>query len=269
MFRPNLLKRRIAAGEALFGAWVETGSATVTEILSWQGFDFLLLDLEHGQGDIADAIAMLRAAAPSGTPCIVRVPSADAVFLKRILDAGADSIMIPGIESAAEAAAVVQACRYPPQGRRGYAAPVVRASGYGATADYVRQANDNLLLIAQIESASAVAQAGAIAAVEGIDVPFIGVNDLAGSIGLLEQLDRAEVRGLVTDAEAAIRRTGKPMGTVPSAGATWQDLFGAGYRLVPVALDVSLLRDGARAMAQAVAQFRGERPGSAAVAQYS
>lgn len=252
MFQPNPLKHRLKRGEALVGAWVETGSPTVAEILSLQGFDFLILDLEHGQGDLADAIAMLRAAA--ATPCVVRVPANDPIFLKRILDAGANSLMVPNIESAAEAEALVRACRYPPHGRRGYAAGVVRASGYGRTEDYIHRANDALLIVAQIESASAVAQAAEIAAVDGVDVPFLGVNDMAGSIGRLEQLDHPDVRALVARAEAGMRASGKPMGTVPSAGATAADLFAAGYKFVPVALDVILLREGARA---AVAEQRG------------
>ena len=250
MFTPNVLKRRLAAGETLFGAWIETGSAAVTEIMAHQGFDFLVLDLEHGQGELRDAIDMLRAGQSCGTPCVVRVPWADPVFLKRILDAGADSLMIPQVESAAEAAAAVRACRYPPQGRRGYAAPVVRASGYGRAADYTRRANDNLLLIIQLESADAVARAAEICAVDGVDVPFLGVNDMAGSIGMLEQLDRPEVRHLVGQAEAAMRASGKPMGTVPSAGASWRSLVESGYRFIPAANDVVLLRDSARAMAQ-------------------
>ncbi len=239
----GLIKRRLAAGDALFGAWIETGSATNTEILSRLGFDFLLIDLEHGQGDVGDAIAMLRAAAGSGTPCVIRVPSGDPVFLKRILDAGASALMIPSIETAEEAAAVVRACRYPPAGRRGYAAPIVRASGYGQRADYMRRFNDDLLLVVQIESADAVRRAAEICAVDGVDVPFLGVNDMAGSIGRLEQLDHPEVRALVRQAEAAMRASGKPMGTVPSAGAGWRELVDGGYQFILIANDVALMRD--------------------------
>jgi 4-hydroxy-2-oxoheptanedioate aldolase len=239
----SALKRRLADGETLFGAWVETGSATNAEILSHLGFDFLLVDLEHGQGELSDAIAIMRAAGGSGTPCIFRVPSGDPIFLKRILDAGASALMVPSLETAEEAAAVVRACRYPPLGRRGYAAPIVRASGYGKRADYMRRANDELLLIAQIESADAVRRAAEICAVDGVDVPFLGVNDMAGSIGRLEQLDHPEVRALVRQAEAAMRASGKPMGTVPSAGAGWRELVDHGYQLILVANDVGLLRD--------------------------
>lgn len=258
MFRPNVLKRRLAAGEALFGAWIATGSATNVEILAHQGFDFLILDLEHGFGDLRDAVDMLRAA-ENATPCIIRVPWNDPIILKRLLDAGADSLMIPSVETAAEAEAAVAACRYPPQGRRGYAAPLVRASTYGKATDYMRRANDELLIVVQLESAGAVGRAAEICAVDGVDVPFLGVNDMAGSVGLLEQLGRAEVRELVARAEAAMLSSGKPVGTVPSAGASWQSLLETGYRLVPIASDVSLLRDAALAVVDEQNRFRSAR----------
>ena len=256
MFKPNHLKRRLLAGEALFGAWIETGSATVAEILSHQGFDFFILDLEHGQGDLKDVVDVLRAIQGSGTPCIVRVPWNDPVMLKRILDAGVNSVMIPSVETASEAEAAVRACRYPPGGRRGYAAPLVRASSYGAVTDYAKRANEDFLLVIQLESAEAVGRAAEICAVDGVDVPFLGVNDMAGSIGRLEQLDNPEVRDLVIQAETAMRASGKPMGTVPSAGATWEALLEAGYQLLPVASDVGLLRDAAMAV---VAEQRRHR----------
>ncbi|TPJ99493.1 4-hydroxy-2-oxovalerate aldolase [Mesorhizobium sp. B2-5-9] len=209
------------------------------------GFDFLLIDLEHGQGELNDLVHMLRAAENTGTRCIVRVPWNDPVTLKRVLDVGVDSIMVPMVETAAEATAAVRACHYPPHGARGYAAPLVRASNYGLVKDYIHIANENLLLIVQIESASAAARAEEIAAVDGIDMVFVGVNDLAGSIGRLEQLDQPEVRALVAQAEAQIRASGRWLGTVPSAGATSDELFATGYNLLPMASDVTLLRDAA------------------------
>jgi 4-hydroxy-2-oxoheptanedioate aldolase len=256
VFKDNILKKRLAAGENLSGAWIETGSATNVEVLGHLGFDYLLIDLEHGQGDVNDLVAMLRAAQVTGTPAVVRVPWNDPVYLKRVLDAGADSLMIPMIENAAEASAAVRACRYPPQGSRGYAAPAVRASNYGAFRDYMSRANDNLLLILQIETEAAVREAAAIAAVDGVDVVFLGVNDMAGSIGLLEQLDHADARALVREAETALKGTGAILGTVPSAGASWQSLFQSGYQFVPVASDVGLLRDAALACVAEQRQFK-------------
>jgi 4-hydroxy-2-oxoheptanedioate aldolase len=257
MYRPNVLKARLGAGESVYGAWVGSGSPDNAEILGHAGFDFLVIDQEHGAGEMADAVAMLRAAEPSGTPCVVRAPWNDPVWLKRVLDAGAQSVMIPSVETAALAEAAVRACRYPPQGTRGYAAGVVRASTFGLESGYTQKANENLLTVVQIESAAAVERAAEICAVEGVDVVFIGVNDLAGSIGRLEQLDHPEVRDLVRRAEDVILASGKPMGTVPSAGASWKELFGRGYRMVVGPHDVILLRDAARAAVREYASFRG------------
>ena len=263
MYRANGLKARLQAGESVYGAWVGTGSAANAEILAHAGFDFLVIDQEHGSGEMADAAAALRAAEASGTPCIVRAPWNDPIWLKRILDAGADSLMIPSIESAAAAAAAVRACRYPPEGMRGYAAGVVRASTYGFEPGYVHKANANLLLVLQIESAAAVEEAAGICATEGVDVVFIGVNDLAGSIGRLEQLDHPDVRRLVQRAEDIILASGKAMGTVPSAGASWQELFARGYRLVVGPHDIVMLREAARA---ALREYQDFRAGTAAPA---
>jgi 4-hydroxy-2-oxoheptanedioate aldolase len=190
---------------------------------------------------------MLRACGCARCPAIVRVPWNDQVYLKRILDAGANSIMVPMVESEEEARMAVAACRYPPAGRRGYAAPAMRCSRYGFITDYRERANDELLLLAQIESAAAAAQAEAIVSVDGIDMGFIGVNDMGGSIGRLEQLDRPEVRALVETTERGIRRAGKLLGSVPSSGADTLELFAKGYHLVAGAGDVPLLREAAKA----------------------
>ena len=246
MAQPNILKRRLTAGDVLFGAWLGSGDPTNAEILATQGFDFLILDLEHGLGDLRTALETLRVARALNTPCIVRAPSNDPVFIKKILDCGANSLMIPSVETPEEAKAAVRACKYPPEGARGYAAPLVRASDYGLDTDYMRTANAEILLIVQMESEHAVAQAAEICAVDGVDVPFLGVNDMAGSIGRLEELDRADVRRLVARAEAAMKASGKPYGTVPSAGADWRQLVEDGYQLIPTASDIGLLRDAAR-----------------------
>ena len=255
----NVLKRRLSGGELVFGAWIGTGSATNVEIMAHLGFDFLIIDLEHGQGELGDLLAMLRVMAASPAAAVVRVPWNDQALLKRVLDLGAENLMIPQVESVAEAQAAVAACRYPPLGRRGYAAPNVRASGYGRNAGYMAQANDELLLILQVESEASVRLAGEIAAVEGVDVPFLGVNDMAGSIGLLERLEQPPVRSLAVEFEAAMRTAGKPMGTVPSAGASVADLVAAGYRFLPMTSDVGLLRDGAIEALRAVEALRPDR----------
>jgi 4-hydroxy-2-oxoheptanedioate aldolase len=258
MFRPNTLKARMAAGDSVFGAWVGSGAPVAAEVMAHLGFDFLVIDQEHGLGELSDAVSCLRAAESSNTPCVVRAPWNDPIWLKRGLDAGIDSWMIPSVETAEEAAAAVRACRYPPAGTRGYAAPIVRASTYGVVGDYTPRANDNQLMILQIESARAVENTEAICAVPGVDVVFIGCNDLAGSIGRLEQLDHPDVRKLITRCEDIVLKSGKPLGTVPNAGASTKELFARGYRMVVGAHDLSLMRDAGRAV---MAEVNGYKPG--------
>jgi 4-hydroxy-2-oxoheptanedioate aldolase len=252
MFQENRLKRRLGAGEQVYGAWLSLASAAVAELVASAGFDFVIVDQEHGAGSLEDAAHMLRATAAVGCPAILRVPWNDQVYLKRILDLGAQSLMIPMVETPEEAASAVAACRYPPRGRRGYAAPAMRCSGYGLAKDYVARAHEELLLIVQIESAAAAERAEAIAAVDGVDMVLIGVNDLAGSIGRLERLGEPEVDALVRLAEAGIRRAGKPLGSVPSARRDTAGLFRDGYLLVAGAGDSTLLREAARAHLAAV-----------------
>ena len=243
----NVLKRRLKAGDKVYGVWLSSASGNVAELLAWAGYDFAIIDHEHGQGALSDAVHMMRACAMANCPVIVRVPWNDQVYLKRILDAGAQSIMVPMVESAEEAAAVVAACRYPPQGRRGYAAPAMRCSRYGFIPDYLSRANDELLLITQIESANAAATADRIGGVDGVDMVFIGINDMGGSIGRLEQLSHPDVRALAEQSETNIRRSGKLMGTVPSSGAGTVELFKKGYNLVAGAGDMVMLREAAKA----------------------
>jgi 4-hydroxy-2-oxoheptanedioate aldolase len=194
MFRQNRLKQRILAGEKSFGTWLQSGCPTFAEIASTAGFDFFVMDQEHGPGGLETAMEMARAAACAPATAMVRVPSSHPTYLKRLIDAGIEGILVPMVESAAEAEQVVKACRYPPRGNRGNAADIARCSGYGLQADYLARADDNLLIAVQIETAEAVAHAAEIAAVDGVDLVFIGPTDLSGSIGLMGQTGRPSRR---------------------------------------------------------------------------
>ena len=253
MFGQNRLKAHLSAGKVAYGCWIGGGSVQNAEILGHAGFDFLLTDHEHGIGETRELVDMLRAIETTPTPALLRVPWNDHVFLKRVLDAGVQSIMIPQVETAEEAEAAVQACNYPPRGIRGYAAGVVRASTFGNEPGYAAKANDEILVIVQLESEKAIRNAAAVAAVPGIDVVFIGINDLAGSMGLLEQTGHPDVQALAKEAEAAISAAGKVAGTVPNDGADVAALLDRGYRLIAGPHDVALLRDAGKA---AMADYR-------------
>lgn len=244
----NPLKVRLAAGDQLYGCWLGMAHAGTAELLAHSGFDFLIFDNEHGAGSLQTAIDVLRAGAAGNCPVIVRVPWNDHVYLKRILDAGATSLMIPMLESAEEAKAAVSACRYPPQGTRGYAAAAQRCTRWGTDSAYVQNWDDELLIVGQIESAGAASQAASIAAVDGIDVALIGINDLGGSLGYLEGgLAHPDVAAAAELAEAGIREAGKILASVPSALHSTHELFARGYQLVGGAVDSLLLMQAAQA----------------------
>ena len=239
----NRLKKRLLAGDLVFGAWVSSGAQINAEILSRVGFDFLLIDGEHGPGDLIDA-ASATAVAERFTPCIVRVPSADTTGIMRAIDAGITSIMVPMVTSAEMARNIVAATRYPPEGNRGYGAPVLRASSFGITAGYMRGANAEQLVIAQIETVESIERIPEIAA-SGVDALFIGPNDLAGSLGRLEELEHPDVVDAIARAEELILASGMPMGTVPSPARSISDAIAIGYKLIAGPSDVVLLRQGA------------------------
>ena len=260
MYRPNVLKERLRRGENVLGCWTMLGSPQIAEILSLAGFDYLVLDQEHGLGDVTSLQAQLHAMSATSTVGVVRVPWNDHVYLKRVLDAGAEAVLVPGIDTADEARAAVAACRYPPRGRRGTAASSVRASSYGMAPGYVATCADNLLIACQIESFTAVNNIDAILEVEGIDVMFIGPFDLSATVGQMGNLEHPEVAALLQRAEKAIRAAGRPMGTVPHPGCTALDMFERGYQFVNAGSDVARLRDGSLGDVKA---FRARYPRNA------
>lgn len=177
------INRRKLHTELLAGTFLNLGSATAVEVASKVGFDWLLIDLEHGNGTLADLRAMLMACHGTSASPIVRIPSVDANTVKFVMDSGAAGIMFPFVNSVADAERAVQFMKYPPMGSRGVAG-VIRATNYGADwKQYFSEANDNGLVVAQIETADAVEAANDIAAIAGVDVLFVGPLDLSVSLG--------------------------------------------------------------------------------------
>lgn len=243
----NQLKRKLQAGQACFGAWMLSTSADMAEILAYGGLDFLLIDHEHGQGSIDDAVGQLRAI--KGTECtgVLRVPTNDHIYIKRVLDAGIGGVMVPNVGSAAEAHRVVEACRYAPDGVRG-AFGGMRAMRYGFDPGYYDRAFADLLVAVQVESAAAIDNIPEIAAVEGIDVIFIGPRDLSATLGKLNRFDDPEVRGQIDRAAGAILKSGKILGSTALNGKVAREMAGSGYRFIVAGSDVGLLGQGLRAM---------------------
>jgi 4-hydroxy-2-oxoheptanedioate aldolase len=245
------LKAHIKAGGQAFGCFLNSGSPAIAEMMAAAGYDCLMIDAEHSPMSIETMHAMATAIRSGGAYTLVRVPAMDPVHIKLALDLGVDGIMAPAISSAAEAKAFVAACRYPPEGHRGVAIPVIRASAYGFnTADYIREANDALLVIAQIEAVRGVAEAEAIAATPGIDLCFIGPHDLSASLGHMGQPDHPEAKAAIARVESSVRKAKRWLGTIPTASRAADRLFADGYELVLGSADLALLREAVRAQVE-------------------
>ena len=242
MFRPNRLKARVRAGDRSFGTWLQSGSPTFAELAAVAGFDFFVVDQEHGPGDLQTAIDQMRAASGAPATMVLRVPSSEPVYLKRLVDAGLEAVLVPMVETAEQARAIVAACRFPPRGTRGNAWDITRSSSYGFQPDYYERADDNLLIIVQVETAKAVENAAEIAAVDGVDVVFIGPTDLSGSIGLPGQTGAPEVEALIRRAMDAVRAAGKPLASVPRIGRSWQQVFDDGFLMVATGSEIFYYR---------------------------
>lgn len=253
MFRSNKLKKSMQNGGRAYGTWLMSAVPTLAEIASHAGYDFLVFDNEHGPGDLFTTIDMLRAAQATDVTCMVRASSHDPALLARMADCGVDTFLVPMVNTAAEAKAVVNACLYPPEGNKGFAAGAVRASGYGFSAEYVAEANKNIFIAVQIESAEAVGNVAEIAAVPGVDMIFIGPNDLSGSLGHLAETDHPVVVENVQRAFDSARAAGKPVGSIPLKGQTYKDSFDAGFQLIVDGADVAFYRMG---MQSKVSEYR-------------
>lgn len=240
----NEFKRRLLAGETLNGLWMSLASPVAAEALSLVGFDWLLFDTEHAPVDLAGVQPLLQAAAVGTAAAIVRPAWNDKVLIKRVLDMGAQSILVPFVENPAEAAAAVAATRYPPEGIRGVAGST-RASRYGLAADYFEIANAEICLLVQIETREALDRLEEIAAVPGVDGVFIGPSDLAASLGHLGKPGHAQVQEALRDAAVRLAAAGKPAGILATRADDALRYLDWGYRFVAGGTDLSLLMGGA------------------------
>lgn len=245
----NTFKAALREGRAQIGLWCTIAGSDNAEALAGCGFDWMLIDTEHSTVGLDTVKAMLQAAAPYPTQTVVRPGWNDAVEIKRILDAGAMSILVPYVQTAEEAARAVAAVRYPPQGTRGVAG-ITRASRYGAVDHYIARANDEICLLVQVETAEALRNIEAIAAVPGVDGIFVGPADLAASLGHPGDTGAPAVRAAILDAIRRIRAAGKPAGILSLDPDLLQQAVAAGSVFTAVDVDQAILLRGARALAQ-------------------
>lgn len=245
----NLFKAALREDRAQIGIWCSIAGSDNAEALAGCGFDWMLIDTEHSTVPLDTVKAMLQAAAPYPTQTVVRPGWNDAVEIKRLLDAGAMTILVPYVQSAEEAARAVSAVRYAPQGTRGVAG-ITRASRYGAVDGYLARANEEICLLVQVETAEALTNIEAIAAVDGVDGIFVGPADLAASMGHPGNPAAPEVKSAILDAIARIRACGKPAGILSLDPDFLQQAVAAGSVFTAVDVDQAILLRGARALAR-------------------
>lgn len=236
----NLFKARLVKPEPLIGSWLMSASPLVTEAMGCAGFDFLVVDMEHCPIDLPQALSLLQVLAGTPTPPMLRVPWNDAVVVKRVLDAGAQTIMFPFIQTIDEARQAVAATRYPPKGIRGVAG-MNRAGRFGTVDDYVHKAASELCVILQVETPSAVALLSDIAALEGVDAVFIGPADLSANMGLLGKVDNPKVQDALSAGAKVARQAGKPCGIIGQDAAAVQKYLEMGFTFVAMGSDVGLM----------------------------
>lgn len=240
-----------AGSQPPLGGWVMSASAIVAEAMGHAGFDWGVIDMEHTPLEMMGVMHLLQAVGNTRMLPVVRVPWNDAVMVKRVLDAGAPTVMFPFVQNADEARHAVAATRFPPEGVRGMAG-MSRASRYGTTPNYLQTANQHIGVIVQIETAQAVAQIEAIAAVPGIDALFLGPADLAGSLGLPGQSTHAAVVAMMTDAVRRAKAVGKPIGTLALSQEAATRYRAMAFDYLAVAADMGLVMQGAAATLRAL-----------------
>lgn len=246
----NRLKHRLATGETLYGCWVGMADAYAAEMAATCGFDWLLIDGEHAPNDLRSTLAQLAVIEPSPSLPVVRLRDDDPARIKQALDAGAQSLLIPMIETAEQAERAVRATRYPPHGIRGVGSSLARASRFSAIPDYLTTANDQICLILQVESRAGLAALDDILALPGIDSVFIGPADLAADMGHLGDAGHPDVRSAVLNALTRIAASGKAAGMLSTEDAFIAECVKAGARFVGVGIDVLAYVGALRARAR-------------------
>jgi 4-hydroxy-2-oxoheptanedioate aldolase len=246
----NAFKQALASRSLQIGLWSTLCSNIGAEVIAHSGFDWILLDTEHSPNELPNLVSQLQAMTGGTASPVVRAAWNDPVLIKRILDVGAQSILLPYVQTVEEAARAVQSVRYPPNGIRGVSASS-RASQYGRVKDYLTRADSQIALVVQIETRSALSQLAAISEVEGVDGVFIGPADLSASLGHIGQIQHPETQAALKDAAAQLARLGKAAGILASSEAAARQYIEWGYTFVAVGVDTRLLAASADALAQA------------------
>lgn len=246
----NTFKQALQRGDRMIGCWMSFGEAITAEIMGSTGFDWLVIDGEHGPNDIRSIRDQLMALAASPSHPVVRIPVGETWMIKQVLDAGAQTVLVPMVDSAEQAQQLVRAMKYPPFGTRGVGAAAARATGFGAVADYVATADDQTCLLVQVESRAGIAGLDDILKVDGVDGVFIGPADLSTDMGFKGNAAAPEVQEVIADAVTRIKAAGKAPGLLGITEESTQGYYDMGAQFLAVGIDVVLLARSARALAK-------------------
>ena len=245
----NTFKQRLQSGQPQIGLWLGLADAYCAELAANAGFDWLLLDGEHAPNDLRSLLAQLQAIAPYPAQPIIRPPIGDAALIKQLLDIGAQTLLVPMVESAEQAAGLVRAMRYPPAGIRGVGSALARASRWNSIPGYLDRADEQMCLLVQIENLDGLANLDAIAAVDGVDGVFIGPADLSAAMGHRGNPGHPEVQAAIEDAILRIRQAGKAAGILSADQGLARRYLSLGASFVAVGVDTTVLMRGLQTLA--------------------
>lgn len=237
----NHFKQALKANQLQIGLWLGLGETFSAEICAGAGFDWLLIDAEHGPNDLRSILAQLQAVAPYVSQPVVRPPQGDHVLIKQLLETGIQTLLIPMVETAEQARMLVQAMRYPPYGIRGVGSALARASRWGRVGNYMQEADEQMCLLVQVETKTGIDNLDEILEIECIDGIFFGAADLAASYGLKGESNHPEIIARILDGLAKVKRKGLAGGVLCNDKALNQRYMEAGANFVAVGVDALLL----------------------------
>ncbi|MBY5977425.1 HpcH/HpaI aldolase/citrate lyase family protein [Phaeobacter italicus] len=246
----NTFKEALAKGERQIGCWMSFADGQIAEIMGTCGFDWLVIDGEHAPNDIRSIRDQLIALTASPSHPVVRVPVGETWMIKQVLDAGAQTVLVPIVESADQARELVRACHYPPKGVRGVGATAARATMFGSVSEYIQTADQEVCLLVQVENRAGIDALDEILQVEGIDGVFIGPADLSTDMGHQGNSAHPEVRAAIADAIIRIKAAGIAPGILGVSEEATQAYLDMGAQFLAVGIDVLVLAQNARALSQ-------------------
>ena len=246
----NAFKRALKGEKPLYGLWLGIPHSSCAEMAAGAGFDWLLIDTEHAPYSVMDVQHHLQAIAPYDVPAIVRPVEGRTAILKQLLDVGTQTFLIPMVDTAEHAEQLVKDLRYPPQGIRGLGTSMARAAHWNGTLDYLHKANEEICLIVQAESTTAIDNLEKIVAVDGVDAVFIGPSDLSASMGHIGNPGHPEVVAAIEKGFATIKAAGKAAGVLAVDPKLAEHYVSLGANFVGVGVDASLLAASVRQLAR-------------------